>query len=150
MPKHRIKSVFAASLVASTALFGPTATAQSPQPAPRYVKAEAVNVRGGPGVSNSIVTVLNLGTEVSIYVTKGDWARISGPGQQEKWIYAPLLQDNKPQPVKAADKQTADKPRKEASAKPDSQQTHEPDATPLKKPEHPTVQKEKQDTRPTR
>ena len=150
MPVHHIKSILAASLVASTALFGPTATAQSPQPAPRYVKAEAANVRGGPGVSTSIVTVLNLGTEVSIYVTKGDWARISGPGQPEKWIYAPLLQDNKPQLARAANARTADKPSQKDAAQPDSHQKHEPEASPSRKPEHPSAQKEKQDARPAR
>lgn len=150
MPSHRINSFLAVSLVAAIALFGPTATAQSPQPAPRYVKAEAVNVRGGPGVSNSIVTVLNLGAEVSIYVTKGDWARISGPGQPEKWIYAPLLQDHKPQPVKAANARTAPKPSQKAAAKPDSHQKREPEAPSSKKAEHPTAQKEKQDGPPAR
>ncbi|HAE93865.1 MAG TPA: hypothetical protein DCG65_04850, partial [Hyphomonas atlantica] len=119
-------------------------------PAPRYVKAEAANVRGGPGVSNSIVTVLNLGTEVSIYVTKGDWARISGPGQPEKWIYAPLLQDHKPQPAKTANARTAPKPSQKAAAQPDSHQKHEPEASPSRKPEHPSAQKEKQDARPAR
>ena len=159
MLNKKLKTLLAIGLVSSAAAFGPIASAQAPRENPqsaashhgiRYVKAEAVNVRGGLGVSNPIITVLNLGAEVSMYVTKGDWARISGPGQPEKWIYAPLLQDNKLQPVKAAKKQTADRPTQKASAKPDSHQTHEPEASPSKKVEHPTAQKEKQDARPAR
>lgn len=101
MPGTKLKSLLAIGLVSSAMLFGPIASAQAPQAGPahsdtRYVKASAVNVRGGPGTHNRVLTVLKLGAEVSIYIVQGDWARISGPGQPEQWIYVPLLQSSKP------------------------------------------------------
>jgi len=101
MPGTKLKSLLAIGLVSSAMLFGPIASAQAPQtgsgyPDTRYVKGSAVNVRGGPGTHNRVLMVLNLGAEVSIYVIQGDWARISGPGQPEQWIYAPLLQSSRP------------------------------------------------------
>ena len=116
MTQFRFRSFLAIGLIAGSVLSGPVAAAQSPQPVPRYVKAEAVNVRGGPGISNGVVTVLQLGSEVSVYVSRGDWARISPPGQPEKWIYAPLLQDTRPPAVKASHKPVAKPDRKDQPA----------------------------------
>lgn len=105
MLNKKLKTLLAIGLVSSAAAFGPIASAQAPRENPqsaashhgiRYVKASAVNVRGGPGTHNSVLTVLNLGAEVSIYLVRGDWARISAPNKPEQWIYTPLLQDSKP------------------------------------------------------
>lgn len=102
---NKFKTLLAIGLVSSATAFGPIASAQAPRENPqsatshqgtRYVKASAVNVRGGPGTRHSVVTVLNLGAEVSIYLVQGDWARISAPNKPEQWVYAPLLQDSKP------------------------------------------------------
>jgi len=60
MLNKKLKTLLAIGLVSSAAAFGPIASAQAPRENPqsaashhgiRYVKAEAVNVRGGPGVS---------------------------------------------------------------------------------------------------
>lgn len=90
----RIAAATMAALIAVSALAQP---AQPPE-SPRYIRSEKVNVRGGPGTGNSVIEVLLLGAEVHIYAITGDWARISPPGKPEKWVYAPLLQAEKPQP----------------------------------------------------
>ncbi|PKP80905.1 MAG: hypothetical protein CVT79_12880 [Alphaproteobacteria bacterium HGW-Alphaproteobacteria-18] len=108
MLTHRLSARIAAAALAALIAVNAAAHAQpSPQPqGPRYIKSERVNVRGGPGTGNSVLEVLLLGAEVQIYAVTGDWARISPPGKPEKWVYAPLLQPEKPQarPAKAAAK----------------------------------------------
>jgi SH3-like domain-containing protein len=105
MPANKVTPLLAISLIAATALLAPVASAQAPRESPkgsvaqsdtRYVKAGAVNVRGGPGTRHTVKAVLNLGAEVSIYLVQGDWARISGPDKPEQWVYAPLLQHSNP------------------------------------------------------
>lgn len=98
MSHFRISYFLAACLTAAVLSTSLSSGAEAQQPEPRYVRPEAVNVRGGPGTGNSIVEVLVLGTEVQVYVTMGNWSRISPPGKPEKWIYAPLLQPEKPAP----------------------------------------------------
>ena len=85
-----------ASILAAIMCAGSTASADPQSPEARYVKPSALNVRGGPGTSNNVLEVLLLGTEVKIYASLGDWSRISPDGQPEKWVYAPMLQRDKP------------------------------------------------------
>ena len=96
MTQFRIRPVIAAAIAAAMLTSSLSAAAEPPQPEARYVKSQSVNVRGGPGTTNSVLEVLILGTEVQIYATQGNWNRISPPGKPEKWIYAPLLQREKP------------------------------------------------------
>lgn len=107
MTKFRARPVLAAIVAASILTAGFSASAESPPHEARYVKSDAVNVRGGPGTGNTIIEVLFLGTEVQIYASSGNWNRISPPGQPEKWIYAPLLQKEKPSPKPASKKKDA-------------------------------------------
>lgn len=92
----------------------------------RYVKAARVNVRSGPGTSHKPVDVVAHGLEVTIYLTQGDWSRISPSGRQERWIYTPLLQPSAPERSKSvpkANKSQLDELRKDLpSLKPDREQ----------------------------
>ena len=112
MTQFRIRPFLAASIAAAMLATSLTAAADPQSPEARYVKGDAVNVRGGPGTGNSVLEVLFLGTEVQIYLTTGDWSRISPPGQPEKWIYAPLLQREKP----AAKAKVTGKPQNQQAA----------------------------------
>lgn len=70
----------------------------------RYIKSSRVNVRSGPGVSHSSLDIITLGSEVRVYLTVGDWSRISASGQTERWVYTPLLQPSAPIPARAVSK----------------------------------------------
>lgn len=113
MTNHRFRAILASAAIASLMTAGQLASAQQPPEQDLYVRVDAVNVRGGPGVSNIVIEVLLLGTEVRIYATSGNWSRISPPGKPEKWIYTPMLQREKP-PVKAKAKtKVKEQPRDE-------------------------------------
>lgn len=108
------KAFHLSAIVAATAmsLIPLPAIAQAPshgEPASssgevRYIKSSRVNVRSGPGTSHSALDVITLGNEVRVYLTRGEWSRISAPGQTERWVYTPLLQDSAPRPPKAVSK----------------------------------------------
>lgn len=100
MTSHRYPKLLSAGLIAALIALAPAASAEPPPDAPRYVKAKSVNVRKGPGTSNTVVAALSLGAEVRIYAVSGDWSRISPPGKPEQWIFSPLLQPERPAPAK--------------------------------------------------
>lgn len=107
MSRFSLRALAAAGLIAAVSVAGPVASAQGPgaHTEVRYVKGDAVNVRGGPGTSYTVLEVAILGTEVTIYASNGNWSLISPPGKPERWIYAPLLQKEKPPvPQRAAQK----------------------------------------------
>lgn len=120
MLTRRLSARIAAATMAALIAVSAIAHAQPAPPpeGPRYIRSEKVNVRGGPGTGNSVIEVLLLGAEVHIYAITGDWARISPPGKPEKWVYAPLLQAEKPQPKpqKGKTPQTKAQPSKAQSA----------------------------------
>ena len=127
MRTRRFSARIAASTLAALIAFSAIAHAQPAHPpeGPRYIKSERVNVRGGPGTGNSVIEVLLLGAEVQIYAITGDRARISPPGKPEKWVYAPLLQAEKPQPKPQKGKASQDK----AQAAPNSPSKPKQDET---------------------
>ena len=145
MTDFRIRPVVAAIVAASILTAGFSAAADTPPHEARYVKSEAVNVRGGPGTSNTIIEVLLLGTEVQIYASVGNWNRISPPGQQEKWIYAPLLQKEKPS-AKPVSKKKDDQPaRASAPTPPQEKAPQKGKSEPDQKPNWPDQRAEQPD-----
>ena len=50
----------------------------------RFVASRSLNQRDKP--NGKIVGTLQQGTEVQVQSTSGGWARISGNGQEERWV----------------------------------------------------------------
>lgn len=123
MPKFRglPTALRMTALAAATTLLFSTlpAAAQAPSPSKpassmgdvRYIKSARVNVRSGPGTSHTALDSVTLGNEVRVYSTRGDWSRISAPGQAERWVYTPLLQSDAPSGPKTISKAAQKSPR---------------------------------------
>ncbi|MAI89193.1 SH3 domain-containing protein [Ponticaulis sp.] len=102
----------AGALTLSVALgaFAPSASAEPRQSSSVDVNAiitlfigtSYTNVRSGPGTGNAVVEVYDPGREVRIYERRGDWARISQPNESARWVYYPLLSQNRPQVAQQA------------------------------------------------
>ena len=52
-----------------------------------HVNTEALNVRSGPGMTFSVVTILKKGSKVAVLSREGNWAQI----EARKWVYSRFL-----------------------------------------------------------
>ena len=89
----------------------PVASAQGAAPGPKsaaaaatntgrvfYVAAGKLNVRTGPGTGHAVAQTHMKGHQLKVYEERGQWARVSRPGEPALWVYAPLLSRDKPSP----------------------------------------------------
>ena len=77
----------------------PSATAQADEVYKPYKKMQAVkraNVRAGPSTSREKIDLLEVGKTVYVASRTGDWYKLwPRPGQENRYVYAPLLADRK-------------------------------------------------------
>lgn len=57
------------------------------------------NLRGGPGLSHPVVTILKRGAQVSGYSFNGAWVRVRVDDMLEGWVFQPLLSQTNPLPT---------------------------------------------------
>jgi uncharacterized protein YgiM (DUF1202 family) len=55
----------------------------------KKVKADVLNVRGGPGLTFTVLHTLNGGTEVAVYTVFNGWSKISNTA--DEWVFSSLL-----------------------------------------------------------
>ena len=64
----------------------------APEAADRVMQAvKRSNLRSGPSLTHDLVGLLDIGDEVRVTGTVGDWLRIAAPGGGEAFLYGPLL-----------------------------------------------------------
>jgi hypothetical protein len=90
------------------------------------VKANRLNVRGGPGENYSVVGRLQRGAEVQIISVSGDWMEIAAPPGAYGFVVADYIEQESPPPPAASPAPAQPAPLKTAPAKPAAQRTAAP------------------------